>query len=120
MNRSQITESFLRCISSHLASRADCRGVTYRVVISATTVNFSLNIGVYIDKHHRKPCHKMPVVDHVILYHFADNLLTICDLSDDMSDNSDTLHIQKGILVPGTYEYRCSIDRRRRRWERVI
>lgn len=130
MNNATRTEKFLRCISSHLSSRSECRGVSYQCVISETqerrrqldirdilgdnslpTVTFKPNIKVYPDAHRKKDNDKCPVVEHVLKKHFPE----IFDTVDAFGD----IRIHKDYLVPGVYEYELSVSGKRRRWNRV-
>ena len=112
---SERTESLLLCISSHLSSRKDCRKVTYRVTISKDGIKFSPDVRVFPNIHRRKDVDKSPVLEHILMHHF---LMDVCPLSGIVRNNDECL-IKANSLIPGCYEYRSSIDGKRRKWFRI-
>lgn len=127
-----LTKSFLQCITKHLSSRPECRGVTYRLVLGKKDdlnsnkseidfsgyISFSPHVEVYHDRYSRKPCDKLPVEEHVILIHFMDELYAgRAKFSNGQIKESIKIHGDK--IVPGIYEYQPSITNKRRRWVRV-
>ena len=130
MNRAVLTEQFLRALSSHLSSRADCRKVTYRCIIGVDDgrsrqldildiagkdfnkyIMFDPSIYVYPNVHLKHDVNKTSVLEHVLKYHFPEIL--------DSYDILGNVTIHSGLLVPGIYEYQLSVSEKRRRWTRV-
>lgn len=127
-NRSELTKQLLNCIAKHLSGRQDCRGKTYRVVLCTTddsleqeygivinaneSASFNLGTAVFPDRYHRKDCDKLPVIEHIALYHFPNSLYA-------GRTAQGAIKLNKYSIVPGIYEYQPSIDNKRRRWIRV-
>lgn len=113
-SRTQLTKNLLWCIAQHLSSRVECRGIAYKVNICTEdvpdSIKFYPDIQVYLDTHHRKQCHKLPVAEHVVRQHFCQDLL-------DTASKSFQIYSDK--VIPGIYEYQPSIDSKRRRWVRI-
>ena len=130
--RTKLTKEFLNCVAKHLSGRSECRGVTYRIVIgvedNAVQHLFNLkgyakisfedyamflpHVLVFPDRYHKKVYHKLPILDHVLLYHFQDTLYK-------GHDDKGNIKIRTDALIPGVYEYQPSVDMKRRRWVRV-
>lgn len=127
--KTELTTRVLNCISSHLSGRADCRGMIYRVAIyvrdddSSTFRNWSEDsclgsiffdtiVRVYPDIHHRRDIDRRPVIQHVIIDHFYDELFA-------GAANGNQVQILRGKLVPGIYEYRPYSNNNRRRWFKI-
>lgn len=128
--KSKFTQQFLQCISQHLSSRPECRGVTYRIAIgvydtqlippsismfedelSGNRVLFKPNVLVFPDRYSRKDTDKVSVVYHVAANHFNHILLTYQEDGCTFVDTSK--------LVKGVYEYQSSVDNKKRRWVRI-
>lgn len=101
MKTRDITSEFLRCLSDHLSSRQDCKGVEYTVIIDRSNIKFEPLRYVYPDRYHRKENDKQDVVRHVISYHFPD-----------LPDSNFEM------LTSGTYKYVLSFDGKKRQWIR--
>lgn len=119
MNSTKLTEMFLTTLSKHLSSRDSCKGVEYQVVISQCDEDTSVcyisiqpNVHVFPNVHSRRPEDKLPVVDHIVLSHFYSELYGHADIKGNICVIRDN-------IVPGTYLYQLSADRRRRRWTRL-
>ena len=121
------TEQFLKCLSTHLSGRAECRGVSYICTIYTTTerrrqldirdilgdtstckIVFHPNIAVYPDIHKRHDSSKCSVVEHVLKYHFPEIYKGV----DIMGDYC----VASNCFVPGVYMYELSVTGRHRRW----
>ena len=125
-----LTQQLLNSIAYHLSGRAECRGATYRLAVGMEDAEqetqmflsdrddvrkriwFSPSIDVFPSIHERKPGSQIPVISHIILSHFRDEVF-------DSTDDFGNLLIREDSLVPGIYEYRPSEVRQRRRWVRV-
>lgn len=111
--RSKLTSSILKCISYHLSSRQDCKGIEYVVIIRADEINnqdeiiISPYITVFPGIHDRKDCDRRSVAYHVILYHFP-------ELFEDA--NQVSVHIKKNSLIYGTYIFKQYESTNRRKW----
>lgn len=110
--QSKLTTKFLLELSKHLSGRKDCNGVNYKVVVGRCSIIFLPPKTVCPDKYTRKKSMKVSVLDHVIRRHFYSEL---CGGLDEFGNT--VLIAEK--LLPGTYEYRSSIDNKSRRWIRV-
>lgn len=120
---SKLTQAFLTSIAQHLSSRAECRGVNYRIAIGVNDpqiinhnvpencITFIPNIYVFPDRYHRKDTDKIPIVYHVASAHYSDNLSAY--------QKEGYAFIDTANLVPGVYEYQSSIDNKKRRWVRL-
>lgn len=89
---------FLMLISQHLSGRKELRQVEYVVEISDSTVWISQSICVFPDRHTRTPGAKLPVLEHILQYHYNRKLPEV---------------------VPGTYKYELSAFKKQRRWTRI-
>lgn len=128
--RTQLTKQLLNGVASHLSSRPECRGVTYRMVIGVPETSMEVSIEgykgldisnyitfyprvmVFPDRYHRKECHRLSILEHMLTYHFKDELFA-------GKDDKGNLRIIGDNIVPGIYEYQSSIDNKRRRWVRI-
>lgn len=139
--KAELTSKVLKCISDHLSGRQDCRGRIYRVAIyvrddeqivsklwptdykeidgdvkecgCSKSIFFDAPIRVCPDIYHRRDIDKHPVIQHVIMEHFYEELFA-------GSANGNQVQILRGKLVPGVYEYRPYNSNNRRRWVKVI
>ena len=74
---SKATLTLLCLISDHLASRKDCKGVEYRLIVERdfrcpdhmAYIHFWPYIRVFPDIHNRKPRDKVSILEHVLLKH---------------------------------------------------
>ena len=98
MNQADTTLEFLHLISQHLSGRSEFRQVEYIVEITDSIVQISHSVFVFPDRHTRKPGTKLPVLEHIIQYHYD------CKLPE---------------LIPGTYKYELSAFKKSRRWTRI-
>lgn len=74
---SRNTLELLKCISSHLAGREDCKDIEYEVKIRRNMVQMYPVIYVYPSIHERKKCHKAAVHEHVLSYHILADAMFI-------------------------------------------
>lgn len=70
------TVRFLQHISDHLASRRDCKDVSYRVIIEPDPDNkdmaylyFWPQVYVFPDRYSRKPRDRMSLIEHILKKH---------------------------------------------------
>ena len=108
--RSEYTRDFLLRISKRLSGRMECHQLTYQVIIGRCSVVFIPPVMVYPDRHTRKSASKLNIVEHIIK---RDSELYAG------TDEFGVTHIYPNVLVPGTYEYQPSIDKKSRRWVRI-
>lgn len=124
MTESQRTQQFLNFIARRLSGREDCKQVEFRVGIGVRFPgSFKLtssqvldnryfymepHVNVYRDLHHRKDIDLRNVVDHVIDTYYHDLILGY-DLYGNLIVNTDK-------FVKGVYDYKLSVDGKRRKW----
>ena len=130
IEKSKMTQEFLRCIAQHLSSRPECQHSVYRIAIGVTDsiaapahismfekelsnnrVCFLPNILVFPDRYHRKETDRVSVVMHVASQHFDNMLMSY--------QEEGCTFVETDNLVRGVYEYQCSIDKKKRRWVRL-
>ena len=104
INADAITKEFLLGLSKRLSSRKDCRQVEYEVCISEDEVVFKPQVEVFKNRYQRSECDKVPVQD-IVLSNLVNNYM------------SDWI---KSYLVPGTYIYKLSFDKKRRQWIKLM
>lgn len=88
------TKLLLLSISNKLSSRADCSKVEYRVDITSTNIVMIPERQCYPNLHKRKSADRL-------------NVVTFC---------MNKLGFELSELVPGSYIYKLSVSKRRRRW----
>lgn len=112
LSDAQLTEFLLKATASRLSGREDCKGVTYKVEISDEVpqhIKFTPSTYVYPDQHRRKDSDRTPIIQHMLEF-YLDELI-------DISNSPDgSIVIVPKSLVPGTYEYVPSIDKKKRKW----
>lgn len=104
INADAITKEFLLGLSKRLSSRKDCRQVEYEVTIDENGVVFKPGVEVFKNRYQRSECDKVPVQD-MVLSNLVNNYM------------SDWI---KSYLVPGTYVYKLSFDKKRRQWIKLM
>ena len=104
LNPDAITKEFLLGLSKRLSSRKDCRQVEYEVTIDENGVVFRPGVEVFKNRYQRSECDKVPVQD-MVLSNLVNNYMT------------DWI---RSYLVPGTYIYKLSFDRKRRQWIKLM
>lgn len=104
INADVITKEFLLGLSKRLSSRKDCRQVEYEVCINEDGVVFKPQVEVFKNRYQRSECDKVPVQD-IVLSNLVNNYM------------SDWI---KSYLVPGTYVYKLSFDKKRRQWIKLM
>jgi len=115
LTNAELTKQVLTCISSHLSSRGDCKGVKYEVEIGPENYqNLVLftptRIKVFPNRYRRCKRDKVTIISHVFKEHFPDLLIE--------TDDGFNTYVDTSKLVRGVYEYQPSIDNKRRRWIR--
>lgn len=95
----QQTEFLLKSIAARLASREDCKGITYTVIIDHNGVRMNPLIYVFPNRYKRQEADKIDIVSFVHQYKMKGTLLSQ--------------------FVFGTYEYSLAYDGGRRRWRKV-
>lgn len=127
--RYRLTEKFLKTISSRLSGRSDCRRVNYLVYIGRDPIDnwkvsdndlrdptnyvfFIPNRYVYPNVHKKSDIDKRPIIDHVILTYFKQQLFN-------GYDEYGKLRVYTKNLIPGVYEYESSVNGKSRRWVKV-
>ena len=109
--KSKTTEHFLRLIAQHLSSRVDCKGIEY-VVKMGDDVCMCPPKYVYTDRHHRSCADSKPVAEHVLRYHMPEIFIK-------KSINNMEVLVDKDKIIPGTYKYQMSFDKKKRRWIKI-
>jgi len=133
-----ITKEFLIALSDRLSGRSDCKGVEYIVAISVSNVDMLDKYGLDTNS----VLHGMNLpdkyLDNVVIFHpyrlvypnryerKESNKLNVLELIakrfdglfNGLTDDGD-LYVNSGYLSPGLYRYTLSVDRRRRKWERL-
>lgn len=102
-------------ISQHLATRSQCRNVNYEVIIRPGSISFHPEVKVFPNVHRRKQSDKQTIVEHILRYHYYNDLVMEQGIA---TDSSGEYLINMNKLVPGKYVYRSSIDGKRRKWFR--
>lgn len=132
------TLKLLYALSGRLSGRSDCKQVEYVVAIGITDkdildkygfntedlldgmnapadyeqiLRFSPARLVFPNNHMRKERDKMSILYHVINRYFGDILQG--------SDDYGNISVYPDSLSSGVYKYILSVDRRRRKWQRV-
>lgn len=114
--QSLLTKEILRCISSHLSSRNDCKDVEYIVAITKDNhsendiIKVSPYITVFPGIHNRKQSDKRGIAYHVVYNHYPEIFIDA---------NSAIVRIRRNSLVHGTYIYRKFNFTNRRKWKKV-
>ena len=93
------TEYLLKCISTRLSGREDCRNVTYKVTIDYKGVYMEPLVYVYKNRYMRKETDRLDIISFVHQYRMKGALLSN--------------------FVFGTYEYQSMPDSNRRKWRKV-
>lgn len=114
--KSYLTKNVLKCISTHLSSREDCKNIEYTIIIrhdiksNYDEIIVSPYITVFPSIHDRKESDRRSVAYHVIYYHFSE-----------LFENAEqsTVHICKDSLIHGEYKYKKYVLTNRRRWVRI-
>lgn len=107
------TKRFLNLIALHLSGRSECKGVEYHCMICDNYVSFKPYVEVFRSKHNRTTADKVSVDRHVLFEHMN-------ELLKDSEGLGNVVLLESKCMVRGHYVYRCSVGRKRRRWERVI
>lgn len=107
------TRRFLNLIAYHLSGRSECKGVEYHCIICDNYVSFKPYVEVFRSKHNRNYSDKISVDRHVLFEHMS-------ELLQDTEGLGTLVLIKNRCMVRGHYVYRCSVGRKRRRWERVV
>lgn len=103
------TKMLLNLIASHLSTRKCCKGKEYVLTLSGNIpkgYSFNTEVQLFPDKYHRKSSDKSSAIFHILKYHMP----YICNC---------VYEILESNIVPGTYVYRLSIDKKRRKWVRL-
>ena len=103
MTNGKITEQFLKSISQRLASREDCKDLTYTVSIKDAGIYMDPIIHVYPDCHHRKDVDKIDVLSFILFTKFPGL---------DWAERADR-------FVKGTYKYGLIDNEKKRRWRKT-
>lgn len=115
MNATQLTMKVLLSISQHLSTRVQCKDVNYEVVIRPGSITFYPDVKVFPNVHRRKQVDKETILEHILKYHYNDELIMSNGLA---TDATGEYLINCDQLIPGRYVYRSSIDGKRRKWFR--
>ena len=101
-NDTEFTEIFLRKISSHLSGRVECKQIEYQIVISDNMNILMLpkEYQVFPNRYSKHEAAKSSVVSHVL--------------------SSHQMIGTPFKLVPGTYIYKLSVNKKQRRWLRQM
>jgi len=99
---SGLTYDFLHTLSRRLSGDARWKDTEYVVNICSGDINIDPLIYVYLDMHHRKSTDKINIVDLVL------------------SRMRESLKFTTNDFVDGTYVYRFSGNKSRRRWTNKI
>ena len=124
------TEDLLHCISKHLSSKPKCRGVNYRVAIytyddeQETCNRWEALYGesgadncIFFDttarlcRHGQNNKSAEPAIWHIVCQHFPE---LACGTGE-----GNQICVKTDMLVPGVYEYKCSVTGKYRRWFKV-
>ena len=116
VEKAKVTTQFLRCIAQHLSSRADCKGLEYVVTIGTDKWDDAVLMSpmkyVFPNRYDRSPSYLESVVLHVLKHHMP-------ELYSPRTECIYTAFVDINKIVPGTYMYQLSIDKKRRRWTKV-
>ena len=93
------TEYLLKCISTRLSGREDCRNVNYKVTIDYKGVRMEPLVYVYRNRYNRKDVDRLDIISFVHKYKLSSALLSG--------------------FVFGTYEYESTEDGKKRRWRKT-
>lgn len=105
---SRNTCKLLKCISSRLSSRADCKGLEYEVTIfDDTSLSVVPNVMIFPDTHRRRSCDMISITQYAILSCLSPVSIYRC---------SDKVVLSKHCLVPGKYVFKLSADKLKRKW----
>jgi len=126
------TEEFLQAVAERLSGRTDCKKVQYIIYIgraprseaeahhsnvldmkSADRVFILPNYEIYPDIHHRKKTDLVGVLDYILITRFHNSVFNGLNEYGHAVFKPDT-------LTPGVYQYKLSVDEKRRKWIRLI
>lgn len=110
--KSRRTMKLCYVLARHLSTRKECRGEEYMLAIHDGSVVFSPNVAVFPDRHTRKSGTQLPVLDHVLQAHFPEACMT--------KDKFGTIRVNPQSFVNGIFRYSPSVDKRSRKWFRVV
>ena len=97
--RSKQTEFLLKCISTRLSGREDCKNISYLVKIDHNGVTMSPLVYVYKNRYSRKETDRLDIISFVHQFKMKGARLSQ--------------------FVFGTYEYQQLPNSKRRRWRRI-
>ena len=102
-NNTMFTEAFLRCVSTHLSSREECKQLELVAIIddSLHVKLLPQDYLIFPSRYKKKAINKIAVTEHVANEHF---------------DNQ--VYSDRFSLVPGEYIYKLSVNKKQRRWQR--
>ena len=106
------TEQLCNYLAKHLSTRKECRCEEYMLNIQDGLIVCWPNVAVFPDRYTRRSGAKLPVLQHVLTYHLPN-----CGLKDDKFGG---VKVSKGFFVNGIYRYKTSVDKRSRKWFRVM
>lgn len=116
IEKAKVTTQFLRHIAQHLSSRPDCKGVEYVVTIGTDqwkdAVLMSPTKYVFPNRYDRSPSYLESVVLHVLKHHMPELYLP-------RTECAYNAFVDETKIVPGTYMYQLSVDKKKRRWTKV-
>lgn len=94
------TDLLLKEIAKHLSTRRECKGVEYRLEISANSIRFEPDIQVFPNRYI-----KCKGSEHSVIYHI---LMTVFNQLDENTE----------IFVEGVYRYVKPYNSKKRNWLR--
>lgn len=124
ISNSELTMQILHSISNRLSSRHDCRKIEYTITIYSTHVQpdvegctdsyiqilFQPDRDVYPDRFHRTIGDKIDIVTYTLHTYFPEIIKG--------HDTFGRPYMSSDSLIPGTYRYVLSFDKKQRRWIR--
>ena len=93
--KGKYTEQFLRCISSKISNRSDCKGKSYEVTIESGVPKMFPIVYTYESFRHRKEADRLSLTDYAYL------------------------RIGKGDLIDGKYAFVRQGESKYRRWVKL-
>lgn len=114
LSPTKATEQFLKCVAIHLANRAECKGLIYRLTIhQGGLVEFYPSVRVCPSRYIRKKESMDDVIHHVLTNHDIGQYIINTDMTVRYFPDC---YVRPERVLPGQYIYQKSFTSARRTW----